>query len=75
MKRALIGIVSFLAIAVIGLYLYLSLTDFSEYRTDIEEAVFEASVIIIFIGIRVAITSTTCNKDATVFGRIILKGL
>ena len=37
------GIVSFLAIAAIGLFLYLSLTDFSEYRSEIEEAVTEAT--------------------------------
>ena len=43
MKRAIIGIVSFLAIAAIGLFLYLSLTDFSEYRADIEKAVAEAT--------------------------------
>jgi uncharacterized protein involved in outer membrane biogenesis len=43
LKRAIIGIVSFLAIAAIGLFLYLSLTDFSEYRSEIEEAVTEAT--------------------------------
>ena len=43
MKRALIGIVSFLAIAAIGLFLYLSLTDFTEYRPDIESALSEAT--------------------------------
>lgn len=43
MKRVVIGIASFLVLAVIGLFLYLSLTDFSEYRTDIEEAVSEAT--------------------------------
>ena len=43
MKRALIGIVSFLAIAAIGLFLYLSLTDFTEYRPDIETALSEAT--------------------------------
>ena len=43
MKRALIGIAATLALAIIALALYLTITDFSEYRTDIEEAVTEAT--------------------------------
>jgi len=43
MKRALTGIAIALAIIVIVPALYLALTDFSEYRTDLEEAVTEAT--------------------------------
>lgn len=43
LKRALIGIAATLALVIVALALYLALTDFSGYRTDIEEAVTEAT--------------------------------
>lgn len=43
LKRALIGIAATLALVIVALALYLTLTDFSGYRTDIEEAVTEAT--------------------------------
>ena len=43
MKRALIGIASVLAIIVAAIVLWLTLTDFSKYKTDIEEAVTAAT--------------------------------
>jgi len=43
LKRALIGIAVTLALVITALALYLSFTDFSKYRTDIEEAVTDAT--------------------------------
>ena len=43
MKRALIGIAATITLVIVAIALYLTLTDFSEYRTDIEEAVTEAT--------------------------------
>lgn len=43
MRNALIGIVTVIAVIVIIIAFFLTFTDFSEYRTDIEEAVKEAT--------------------------------
>jgi uncharacterized protein involved in outer membrane biogenesis len=43
LNRALIGIVAFITVAILGIGLYLTLTDFSEYRSKIEAAVTESS--------------------------------
>ena len=43
LKRALIGIGSFLLILVLGLTAYLMLADFSGYKTDIEQAITDAT--------------------------------
>jgi len=42
-KRALTGIAIAVAVIIVALGLYLTLTDFSEYRTDIEEVISEAT--------------------------------
>ncbi len=43
MKRVLTGIAIAVAVIIVALGLYLTLTDFSEYRTDIEEVISEAT--------------------------------